>query len=166
MKELFDQYCRGFTAPAMLVSASGLEASRVGPVPNGHFALAGWPDRLVRLGREATRCDIIRVRFSLTLSPHVSANHDGETVRLRQSEAYSSEPIWQSRYYGFNIWSRAKVEEEIDYMHLNPVWAGLVEGANDWPWSSARWYLERRSVGLPIRWPPGLEYDDDFTTNL
>ena len=72
-----------------------------------------------------------------------------------------AEPIWQPRYYGFNVWSRSKVEEKLDYMHLNPVRAGLVERAVDWPWSSARWYLEGRSVGLPIRWPPGLDLDDD-----
>ncbi|WP_397569525.1 REP-associated tyrosine transposase [Schlesneria sp. T3-172] len=82
------------------------------------------------------------------------------------SQIDSSDPIWQARYYGFNIWSRAKGEEKLDYMHMNPVRAGLVERARDWPWSSARWYLEQKSVGLPIRWPPGLEADDEFTTNV
>lgn len=72
------------------------------------------------------------------------------------------DPIWQARYYGFNIWSRRKVEEKLDYMHLNPVRAGLVERAVDYRWSSAPWYLAGRSVGVPIRWPPGLETDDDF----
>ena len=82
------------------------------------------------------------------------------------SQIDSSEPIWQSRYYGFNIWSRAKVEEKLDDMHLNPVRAGLVQRANDCPWSLARWYLERRSVGLPIHWPPGREHDDQFAAHL
>ena len=82
------------------------------------------------------------------------------------SQIDSSEPIWQPRYYGFNIWSRAKVEEKLDYMHLNPVRAGLVERAEDWPWSSDRWYLESRPVGLPIQWPPGLEADDEFAVDL
>jgi hypothetical protein len=48
-------------------------------------------------------------------------------------------------------------------MHLNPAQAGLVERATDWPWSFARWYLEHRSVGLPIRWPSGMERDDQFS---
>ena len=47
-------------------------------------------------------------------------------------------------------------------MHMNPVRAGLVEKAVDWKWSSARWYDDRNPVGLPIRWPPGLETDDEF----
>jgi putative transposase len=64
-----------------------------------------------------------------------------------------ADPIWQPRYYGFNIWSRQKVEEKLEYMHLNPVRAGLVERAEEYRWSSALWYLEGKSVGLPIGWP-------------
>jgi putative transposase len=75
------------------------------------------------------------------------------------SKVHEADPIWQPRYYGFNIWSRAKVEEKLHYMHENPVRAGLVEKAVLWRWSSARWYLDGKSVGLPIRWPPGLESD-------
>lgn len=72
-----------------------------------------------------------------------------------------SEPVWQARYYGFNVWTRRKVEEKLAYMHENPVKAGFVERAVDWKWSSARWYILGRSVGLPIGWPPGLDVDDD-----
>ena len=78
------------------------------------------------------------------------------------SQVDESEPIWQPRYYGFNIWSRQKVEEKLEYMHMNPVRAGLVEKAVDWKWSSAGWYDDRKPVGLPIRWPPGLETEDEF----
>ncbi len=77
------------------------------------------------------------------------------------SNVDDSEPIWQPRDYGFNIWSRQKVEEKLDSMHRNPVRAGLVNHAADWKWSSARWYLEGKPGGLPIRWPPGLETDDE-----
>ncbi|MEZ6068635.1 MAG: transposase [Planctomycetaceae bacterium] len=72
-----------------------------------------------------------------------------------------SDPIWQARYYGFNIWTRHKVEEQLTYLHENPVRAGHVARGVDWPWSSARWYELGRSVGVPIRWPPGLELDSD-----
>ena len=66
--------------------------------------------------------------------------------------------FWQPKYYAFEIFSRAKLEEKLAYMHQNPVRAGLVERAMDWPWSSARWYEERRTVGVPIGWVPGLEH--------
>jgi len=68
--------------------------------------------------------------------------------------------IWQTRHYGFNIWTRSKVEEKLDYMHLNPVRAGLVTKATDWLTSSARWHIDRKPVGIAIGWPPGLELDD------
>ena len=73
------------------------------------------------------------------------------------SQVDDTDSIWQQRYYGFNIWNREKLEEKLEYMHRNPVRAGFVERPTDWPWSSARWYADRKPVGLPIRWPPGLE---------
>ncbi len=48
--------------------------------------------------------------------------------------------FWQPKYYPFEIYSRTKMEEKLHYMHENPVRAGLVDEAVDWPWSSARWY--------------------------
>jgi len=45
------------------------------------------------------------------------------------SQFAESDPVWQARYYGFNIWSRKKVEEKLDYMHMNPVRAELVDQA-------------------------------------
>ena len=77
------------------------------------------------------------------------------------SQVKDTDPIWQSRFYDFNVWSAQKVEEKIDYMHQNPVRAELAAHAIDWPWSSARWYLQGKSVGLPISWPPGLGTDTD-----
>ncbi|WP_397569244.1 hypothetical protein [Schlesneria sp. T3-172] len=41
------------------------------------------------------------------------------------SQIDSTEPIWQARDYGFNIGSRAKVEEKRDDRHINPVRAGV-----------------------------------------
>ncbi len=65
------------------------------------------------------------------------------------------DPVWQARYYDFNVYSAEKVEEKIEYMHMNPVRAELVRRAVDWPWSSARWYLDGKSVGVKISAPEG-----------
>ena len=53
------------------------------------------------------------------------------------------DPFWQPKYYPLNLFTEKKAKEKLDYMHLNPVRAGLVEHAADWQWSSARyyWYL-------------------------
>jgi len=60
--------------------------------------------------------------------------------------------MWQPKYYAFNVFSEAKAREKLDYMHNNPVKAGLVENPCDWLYSSARWYLMGRSVGVAISW--------------
>jgi putative transposase len=78
--------------------------------------------------------------------------------RLLESEwtSYASRidksPVWQAKYYVFNVYSRAKLEEKLNYMHLNPVRAGLVERPGQWRWSSARYYESKKSVGVPIGW--------------
>jgi putative transposase len=60
--------------------------------------------------------------------------------------------FWQPKYHSFEIYNRPKMEEKLQYMHDNPVRAGLVEQATDWRWSSARWYEWRKTVGVPITW--------------
>lgn len=82
------------------------------------------------------------------------------------SQLDNHEHIWQPRYYGFNIWSRQKLEEKLNYIHLNPVRAGLVDRAVDWKWSSARWYEDGKEVGLPIEWPPGMETASSGTMGI
>ena len=64
----------------------------------------------------------------------------------------AADPFWQAKYYAFNLYSDEKVREKLTYMHENPVRAGLVARPCDWPFSSARFYEQGRSVGVPIRW--------------
>jgi putative transposase len=63
-----------------------------------------------------------------------------------------SEPVWQARYYDFNLFSARKVEEKLVYMHQDPVRAGLAAHPCDWPWSSARYYEQGRTVGVAVGW--------------
>lgn len=62
------------------------------------------------------------------------------------------ERFWQPKSYIFHVHSEHKLRQKLDYMHLNPVRAGLLERAEEWRWSSARWYLQLRSVGVPLSW--------------
>ncbi len=59
-------------------------------------------------------------------------------------------PVWQARFYDFNVDSGKKVNEKLEYMHHNPVEAGLALTSLDWAWSSARFYEEDKSVGVTI----------------
>ena len=51
------------------------------------------------------------------------------------------QPVWQKRYYDFNVFSDRKRIEKLRYMHWNPVKRGLVEKPEDWKWSSYCHYL-------------------------
>jgi putative transposase len=51
------------------------------------------------------------------------------------------QPVWQKRYYDFNVFSERKRVEKLRYMHRNPVKRGLVEKPEDWKWSSYCHYL-------------------------
>jgi REP-associated tyrosine transposase len=48
--------------------------------------------------------------------------------------------MWQRRFYDFNVFTQEKQTEKLFYMHENPVKHGLVLSAEDWKWSSARFY--------------------------
>lgn len=75
-----------------------------------------------------------------------------ETDRQRYAGIVGNDPIWQARYYAFNILSETVLNEKLEYMHNNPIKAGLAATAEDWPWSSARWYLLGKPVGVPLGW--------------
>lgn len=59
-------------------------------------------------------------------------------------------PMWQPKYYGFNIFSESKAIEKLTYMHLNPVKSGLVDRPESWKFGSARYYLLGKPIGVPI----------------
>ncbi len=66
-----------------------------------------------------------------------------------------------------NVRSEEKLWKEICYIHDNPVRKGLVERAEDWKWSSARWYAGRKEGEMPIdnghegaAWNPPREWVD------
>lgn len=63
-------------------------------------------------------------------------------------------PLWQRRYYDFNVWSFEKFKEKLRYIHENPVRSGLVDKPEDWKWSSfAHWYSGAESeVEVESQW--------------
>ncbi|MFZ0730938.1 MAG: hypothetical protein WAM79_01315 [Candidatus Sulfotelmatobacter sp.] len=71
--------------------------------------------------------------------------------RLREPEGG---PLWQPRYYDFNLWSYAKQTEKLRYIHRNPVRRGLVQSPEEWAWSSFRHYLSgvEGTVEIESQW--------------
>jgi putative transposase len=64
----------------------------------------------------------------------------GQLRLWRDFPAGTHRRFWQRRFYDFNVWSRKKRTEKLNYMHMNPVKRGLVANAKLWPWSSYRFY--------------------------
>jgi hypothetical protein len=56
--------------------------------------------------------------------------------------------FWQHRFYDFNVWSRKKRNEKLNYMHMNPVKRGLARHARNWIWSSHCFYAQLGNVLL------------------
>ncbi len=52
------------------------------------------------------------------------------TRRLRREHNYVG-PVWQKRFYDFNVWTSRKRVEKLRYMHRNPVKRGLVSSPEE-----------------------------------
>jgi REP element-mobilizing transposase RayT len=58
--------------------------------------------------------------------------------------AFALNHVWQPDYYDRFIRNERHYAAAVDYIHQNPVKAGLVARAEDWPWSSAPEWERRR----------------------
>ena len=61
-------------------------------------------------------------------------------IKREVSSLLNEKPFWLPRYYDFNVFTDAKRIEKLKYIHRNPVTRGLVQRAEDYPWSSFRAY--------------------------
>ena len=109
------------------------------------FAYVIMPDHLHLL----TDCpknsaDVLRYVKGLTgrqvidyLKEH---NYQSSLAKLRHEEwkRKHSYSLWQQEKNVFSIFSEAVFMQKVNYIHLNPVRAELVERAVDYSWSSAR----------------------------
>ncbi len=51
-----------------------------------------------------------------------------------------AKPFWKTRAYDFNVTTEKTLRTKLDYIHKNPITRGLVERAEQWVWSSYRYY--------------------------
>jgi len=78
-------------------------------------------------------------------------NHDSSLRKLRHEDWKRNHrfSLWQHDSDVFLVTSEQKFMEKVNYIHLNPVRAGLVERSQDYRWSSARWWS-----GFPVEDEP------------
>ena len=72
--------------------------------------------------------------------------------------------LWQGRF-GSAVMDEEHLAHAVRYVSLNPVRAGLIERAEEWPWSSAASHLSGRDSEL-VHVAPLLERYGDFAAFL
>ena len=91
------------------------------------------------------------------LAAPLGRTHRRYTCAVNAREGWTGH-LWQGRFASF-VMDERHLTACARYVELNPVRAGLVGRAEDWPWSSTRAHLAGRSDGLvapePLleRWP-------------
>jgi REP element-mobilizing transposase RayT len=64
----------------------------------------------------------------------------GSTARhANQILGRTGQPFWQDESYDHSLRHPRQIGRTTAYIEQNPVCAGLVRSAEDWPWSSAGW---------------------------
>lgn len=58
--------------------------------------------------------------------------------------------VWQKDPSVIDLWSPKFIRQKLNYLHLNPVRAGLCDHPAAWKWSSYRAYLRHQAGAVPI----------------
>jgi putative transposase len=121
------------------------------------FAYVIMPDHLHLLTDcPNTSADILRRIKGLTarrvidyLKEH---NHQSSLAKLRHPEwkRKHSYSLWQQEKNVLSIFSEGMFMQKVNYVHLNPVRAELVDRAMDYRWSSARIWQRCSDVSEPL----------------
>ena len=61
--------------------------------------------------------------------------------KANRAQDVSKHQVWQEGSHPEAIFKEKFARQKMDYIHLNPVRAGMVKTADEWPYSSARAYL-------------------------
>ena len=84
---------------------------------------------------------VVRLPESMTLG-RVMQLIKGQFAYRYNKSTNRHERTWQSRYHGRVLRSDRALNAAIQYVHANPIVAGLVSAAEQFPWSSSRSYEE------------------------
>jgi len=118
------------------------------------FALAGYvimPEHvhfMIGETESASPAEVVQVfkqRVSRFMRGEKAAALEQVAARSADGEA-ELRGFWQRRYYDFNVYTREKMREKIEYMHANPVVEKLVVHPRDWPWSSWSFYATGKGL--------------------
>jgi REP element-mobilizing transposase RayT len=95
-------------------------------------------------------------RYPLTISGVMESIKVGATKRINRSQRESG-LLWQPRFFDRALRTVKEYNEKVQYIHLNPVKAGLASRPEEWPWSSVDDYTG--STARAATTPSGLAVD-------
>jgi REP element-mobilizing transposase RayT len=110
-----------------------------------HVHAVLWPDEEINLS------DVIR-DFKRYTSRKISQEAERQdrkefilafkTARNKnRAQDVSTYQVWQEGSHPEAIFTEKFAKQKIDYIHLNPIRAGMVKAADEWHYSSARAYI-------------------------
>jgi putative transposase len=121
------------------------------------FAYVIMPDHMHLLTDcQKTSADVLRCVKGITARRVIDylKEHDYKSslAKLRHQEwkRKHSYSLWQQEKNVFSIFSEAVLMQKVNYIHLNPVRAELVNRAFDYRWSSARIWQRRATDDKPL----------------
>ena len=92
----------------------------------------------------------------LTISRAMESIKDGATKRINHARREAGK-LFQPRFFDRALRTVREYHEKVEYIHLNPVKAGLANRPEDWPWSSIHDYTGTLNHA-PVT-PSGLSVD-------
>jgi len=95
---------------------------------------------------------------SITIRDELKKNGELDLIdNLIQESGHGGFKLWMDRFDDLVIFSDKVFQTKVDYIHNNPVKAGLVKKVTDWKYSSARnFYLNNNSVIKIGIWEPSV----------
>jgi REP element-mobilizing transposase RayT len=74
----------------------------------------------------------------------------GEFLLEQPAANGATHQMWQDSFKSLALWSNWMIWQKINYIHNNPVKAGLVKSAEDYRWSSFRAFYSGSGEPLPV----------------
>src|SRR5271170_1923951 len=85
-----------------------------------------------KVGTPSTVMQVLKQRVARSLGKPRQRRDPKQTLLWTDARAVAPRSFWQRRFYDFNVWSRKKRIEKLNYMHRNPVKRGLVAEPQSW----------------------------------
>ena len=96
----------------------------------------------------------LKGRSASKILKYFRASDESETLgRLKLARPLASgqsHAVWLQDFSSIDIWSHKFIRQELNYIHLNPVRAGLCDHPAKWRWSSYHAYMPHEPGPVPI----------------